>query len=670
MGKTAGRRMFCGPTGAGKTTRLLGIYHELLAGGVSSDNIQVLVLNRRQADWWRDNINAARSGALQVGTYFSFVRRELRRFWHVAEASLQEGIPVLEPVFLTMETAQYLMELCIDEMRQQGRFADESFRSQPARMALQLTETMQIAAISCLNAQDIAERLKKAWGREQQPPVIYDDVRDTIELYRRRCLTNRMLDYALSLEMYNQVLLHNAAYRQWLHRKIRYLLVDDTEEILPAAFECIMTLLPELESAAFAYCTDGGHSVFFGAHPELARKKLMPLCTVEQLGASFTSSEDCGAWGAALAAKVKEANTIQFPRNIVVGHVAEDLRGAMIEQVCENLLRQLDSGVPPGDIAVVAPFVDKVLEHQITSKLALRGYAAIHVSGSRRLIELPFARALVTLLLVIHPQWQQPPTAVDIAQAFAVLLDLDPVRSSLLAEYAVEKAWTALDNENLQARIGYAAAQDYALLCERLAHLRGENSIGAIVQKVFTQLLYPLKPSADNLRGCRMLAEAAQHFEIFARAAGLVEKAGWHFVQMVQRGTIAADRLDVPADLPAVILTSAYALLMDKGVSFAYQYWLDISRDAWYRSDAKELTNPHVLSLRWQEGQVWTDLLNEQLRREKTARIVQALARRCRNGIIAAESACDSYGSEREGELAALIAELAAGRKKENMLND
>lgn len=665
MGNAANPIMFCGPMGSGKTSRLLDNYHKLLNEGVSSDNIQVLVLNRRQAAWWRDHVHTARSGSLQINTYFSFVQRQLRRFWHVAEAALQEGRPVLEPVFLTMETPQYLMELCIEEMRRRGRFTDETFRSHPVRMALQLTETMQIAAISRLDARDIAERLKKAWGEGTKPPVVYDDVRETIELYRRRCLTNRMLDYALSLELYNTVLLNNKEYQQWLRREIRHLLVDDTEEILPAAFECIMTLLPHVETASFTYCTDGGHSVFFGAHPELARERLMPLCMVEQLGGSYTSSVACGQWGATLALKVKGDEVPELPQNAVIEHVAEDLRGVMIEQVGEHILHLLAKGVPPEDIAVVAPFVDKVLEHQLTYKLGLHGYAVAHVSGGRRLIELPFARVLLTLLQLLHPQWQQNPTVTDIAQALAVLLDLDPIRAMILAEHVADKGWVGPEDTAIQARIGYAAAQGYGFLCGQLAGLQGgAASISEIVQKIFTHLLYPLGPSPENLQGCRMLAEAAREFEIFAQAAKLEEKTGWHFMQMVQRGTIAADRLyALRPDRPAVVLTTAYALLMNKGAAFAYQCWLDISRDAWYRSDAKELTNPHVLSLRWQEGQVWTDYLNERLRREKTARTVQGLARRCRCGFLVAESACDSYGSEREGELAALIADLKDVRR-------
>lgn len=667
MINTARRVMFCGPTGSGKTARMLDTYHTLLGEGIPSDFIQVLVLNRRQAAWFKDQVKMNRSGALQVNTYFSFIQRELRRFWHVAEAGLDEGQPVLEPVFLTMETAQYLMELCIGEMRSQGRFSAENFRSQPARMALQLTETMQIAAVSCLDAREIAERLQKAWEGKGEAPAVYDDVRATLELYRRRCFAGRMLDYALSLELYNGVLLKNEDYQQWLQHKIRHLLVDDTEEILPAAFKFIMKVLPHVESATFAYCTDGGHSVFFGAHPELVTKELMPRCTVEKLTPSYTSSPDCGAWGASLAARVKGHRAPMVPRRVVMHHVVEDLRGTMIERVGDHLLQLLAKGVAPNEIAVVAPFVDKVLEHQLSSLLGLHGYAIAHVSGSKRLLDLPFAGTLLTLLQLTHPQWRLYPTTGDIAQALNVLLDLDPVRSMLLAAYAQGEDWRALTDTNVCARIGYAAVQGYDFLRRHLAALREPASLAEIVQKIFTELLYPLNPSPSNLQGCRYLTEAARHFQVFSAAAALGEDSGWHFMQMIQRGTIAADRLAAPAlEGGAVVLTTAYSLLMDKGNTFAYQYWLDISRDAWYRSDAKELTNPHVLSLRWQEGQVWTNFLNEELRREKAARTVLGLAHRCRTAIIAAESACDSYGSEREGELAALIAEMSGQRGKQD----
>ncbi|HBS60813.1 MAG TPA: hypothetical protein DEA44_16310 [Firmicutes bacterium] len=368
-----------------------------------------------------------------------------------------------------------------------------------------------------------------------------------------------------------------------------------------------------------------------------------------------------------MAARAKGHRAPMVPRRVVMHHVVEDLRGTMIERVGDHLLQLLAKGVAPNEIAVVAPFVDKVLEHQLSSLLGLHGYAIAHVSGSKRLLDLPFAGTLLTLLQLTHPQWRLYPTTGDIAQALNVLLDLDPVRSMLLAAYAQGEDWRALTDANVCARIGYAAVQGYDFLRRHLAALREPASLAEIVQKIFTELLYPLNPSPSNLQGCRYLTEAARHFQVFSAAAALGEDSGWHFMQMIQRGTIAADRLAAPAlEGGAVVLTTAYSLLMDKGNTFAYQYWLDISRDAWYRSDAKELTNPHVLSLRWQEGQVWTNFLNEELRREKAARTVLGLSHRCRTAIIAAESACDSYGSEREGELAALIAEMSGQRGKQD----
>jgi len=659
MTVTANRIMFAGPTGCGKTTRLLAVYKELISGGVPSDTIQVFVLNREAADYWKQNVQIAASGFLRIDTYFSFVRRELQHFWHVVEKDLTEGEPTLEPVFLTMETAQYMMELCIGEMRREGRFLDERFRSQPSRMALQLAETMQIAAISRLDAGEIAQRLAGAWGKAGSPVTIYEDVRQTIELYRRRCLSARMLDYALSLELYNTLLLSEPAYQQRLRQTVQHLLVDDTEEILPAAMECIMQLMPAVKTAHFGYCTDGGHSIFFGAHPELARESLIPLCKYVELGVSRTSTLACSCFGDALAAKILNEEPLNAPGGVVLQHIVEDLRGQMVRSTGESLLDLLERGVEPGDIAIVAPFIDKALEHTLSTMLSGKGYSIRNKTRSQRLIDLPFARALVTLLITMHPEWQIPNSAVDMAQLLALLLELDPIRSMILAEHVLEKGWVELDQVSVHSRVGYAASGQYNFVCRRLADLVKDVPIAELIQQVFGRLLYPLQPAIEEVEGCRHLAQSAQHFQQFALAFLPLPKIGWHFIQMIQKGTIAAKgRRHAEPKPRAVNLTTAYALLMDKGTSYRYQFWLDLSRDAWFRSDAKELTNPHVLSLRWREGEVWTDAINERLRREKTARTVKAMARRCRSGMIVAESACDSYGSEREGELAAHLSDL------------
>jgi hypothetical protein len=667
MGNRDNCVMFTGPTGSGKTTRLVQTYKDLLESGIQSDIIQVFVLNQRQVKHWKDHLTLTRSGFLHIDTYFSFVRRELSRFWHTIETHLTEGTPVLEPVFLSMETAQYMMELCIEEMRAQGRFQDERFRSQPARMALQLTETLQMAAISRLDTRDIAERLKEAWEGEGTPLTLYEDVQATLDLYKRRCLASRLLDYALSLELYNTVLLTNPAYRRILQESVRHVLVDDTEEILPASLECILTLIPQVKTAHFAFCTDGGHSIFFGAHPELAQEKLAPLCTTVRLEESYTSALSVGSWGDALAGKVTGDDVQALLGGVVVEHIVEDLRGQMMRKVGESLLTRIRAGVRPNDIVVVVPFVDQVLEFTLAQTLRKEGYTVENLTQSRRLIDIPFSRALVTLTAMLHPHWNLSVSVGDVAQLLALLLELDPIRSMILAEHVIAKGWIDAHGIDLRSRIGYAAATRYESLCWRIQSLPTDMPIGDFIQQIFSRLLYPLHPTEADIAGCRHLLVSARHFYEFSKAVFPPEETGRHFMQMIQKGTVASDSLAEGKLNPrAVHLTTVYALLMQKGNAYPYQYWLDVSRDAWYRSDAKELTNPHVLSKRWQEGQIWTDHLNDQLRRQKTARIVRGLARRCRSGIVVGESVCDSYGSEREGELATHIVDLIG--VKENVL--
>jgi hypothetical protein len=316
---------------------------------------------------------------------------------------------------------------------------------------------------------------------------------------------------------------------------------------------------------------------------------------------------------------------------------------------------------------VVAPFVDQVLEFTLAQTLRKEGYSVENLTQSRRLIDIPFSRALVTLIVMQHPHWNLSVSVSDVAQLLALLLELDPIRSMILAEHVMTKGWIDVDSMDLRSRIGYAAAMRYKTVCRHIQSLRTDIPIGDFIQQIFSRLLYPLHPTEADIAGCRHLLTSARHFYEFSKAIFSPAETGRHFVQMIQKGTVASDSLAEGKINPlAVHLTTAYALLMQKGNAYQYQYWLDVSRDAWYRSDAKELTNPHVLSKRWQIGQIWTDNLNNQLRREKTARIVRALSRRCRFGVVIAESVCDSYGSEREGELAAHIVDLIA--VKENVL--
>ena len=142
-----------------------------------------------------------------------------------------------------------------------------------------------------------------------------------------------------------------------------------------------------------------------------------------------------------------------------------------------------DEGVPPSEIAVLAPFLSGALRFSLTQKLAARGVAVRSHRPSRALREEPATACLLTLATLCHPEWGICPPRAEVAHALMLAIrDMDLVRAHLLAEVAYRPVdgrptLTTFDEFDLDAqeRITFLLGSRYDGL--RLMAERGKLSV-------------------------------------------------------------------------------------------------------------------------------------------------------------------------------------------------
>ena len=127
---------------------------------------------------------------------------------------------------------------------------------------------------------------------------------------------------------------------------------------------------------------------------------------------------------------------------------------------------------------------------------------------------------------------------------------------------------------------------------------------------------------------------------------------GLEYVKMVDRGLIANFYLrDWLADSEGgVLIAPAYTFLLSNH-AVDYQFWLNIGSDGWSRRLYQPLTHPHVLSLQWPAGAVWTDEDEQELDRRTLRSLLLALTRRCRRAVYLGYSELSESGYEGRGLL-------------------
>lgn len=647
-----------GPTGSGKTTALLRRYYELLQTGARTDQILVLVAGAAAAATWRRQLKLEAAGPLEIHGYFGFIQRELTLFWAEVQAAAPDLQAWVRPQFLNVEVAHHLMRARVD-----GAAADfTALKASLQRLAIQIVSNLStVAAAACLTPAEATERLSAAHGRGRHA-ALYATVRGLLEAYRADCRRAGLLDYALAIDLYQRALLPLPAYQAHLRGRYRHLLVDDLDETAPAEQDFIAAVAAAMDSVTLAFGPDGGHSAFMGARPDLALARFGRAGRRLELTGSHTCSATAFRLGDDLAAAIREQAVSGRYGDIVEEWIRCELRGEMLEQAVAQAEALCARGVPPGEVAIIAPHVDAALAAVAGRRLAARGIAVHNLSLSRRLLDEPLARAIVTLAALVHPQWHIPLHAGAVAASLAVLLRLDAVRCALLGEaVAAVGELPDLDAAGLRRRVGFERSEAYEFLRRWVAEARQrEWATDAFAQAVIAEVLLPLlgELKTAEVYACQQLLLSAHRFRLAMERFG--EGAyGSHYVKMLTEGTVAAEPLQaygVPEG--HLLLTTPFAYLNARCTS-AYQIWLDISGSGWYPSDVKELANPHVLAPGWPVGETWNDSRNRLTRQANAARTARALVRRCRGRLILAEADMGAWGEEQQaGGLATAFGDL------------
>lgn len=659
------RTMIVGATGSGKTEALKRRYYEWVKGGIRTDQVLVLTAGAAHTSRWRKGIDLPAHGPIEAHSFFGFIQRELNLFWAPVQAAVPQLRRWVRPEFLNVEIAHHLMRGLVEPLE---LLFSAVVKASPQRIAIQIASNLStVGSASGLSPEEMTRRLAAADRGEKGP--VYDSVHQLIEIYRERCLEAGILDYGLALHLFTGVLLQHGPYLDHLRGRYRCLLVDDLDESVPAEQDFLAALAGQIEKAVYAFNPDGGHTVFMGADPVNAYTRFKTGVTVVELPGSHTCTPELFTFGSALAQRIMGQPPERRFTDVVEEWIATDLRGDLVEAVVAKVIALVKRGVPPGQIAVISPHLDKALEVIARRTFADRPQPIPmqSLSFSRRLVDEPYARATITLAGLVHPQWKIPrDSAGFITNAMQLLLRLDPIRASVLGD-AIWRAGGVLpdlDELSLRRRIGFERAEAYEYLRSWIEEARQrEWQTDAFAQAVIVEVMAPLigDLTIEQIHACQQLLVTAARFRKAMERFG--EGAyGREYVKMLTEGTVAAEGLEAydPAR-DAVTLATPFGYLSSRLTS-QVQIWVDLSGNGWYPNDVKELANPHVLSRHWEEGGRWTDSRSSRMRQANAARTARALVRRCTGRLILAECSLTPWGQEQEGGLAEAFADLVVER--------
>lgn len=675
-------RFIEGPAGTGKTTYALTCIRELLDSGVSGDQILVLLPHRALGWPYYRAFSAVEwpaGAAIDIVTLGGLARRSLEVFWPLVWQSAGFADPTLEPLFLTIETAQYFMARLVLEAQKSGIF--DSISVSAFDIMRQTLDNLSKAAMNQLPLAAVADRLIAAWGdRHSSRPPVYRACLEIAQRFRELCLRYSLLDFSLQIEVFMHHLLREPLFEQYIRSRYRHLIADNLEENFPLVDDFIRWLLPGLDSALFLYDHDGGFRLFLGADPAGMYRLSEAAGEREQWKEPVAGSSATVTFADSLSAALS-GDPIPTPvysdpdeRPLVI-HSARFFP-QMIDWVVDEVTALVQQGVPPREIVIVAPYMSDALRFSLATRLEERQIPVVSHRPSRALREEPAARVMFTLTALAHPHWEILPAVQDVADTLhRAIVGLDPIRAWLLARIVYRPGRAELGSfgdiqPSVQQRISYLAGERYEHLRAWLNAYR-QSDLGQIppdhfFSRLFGELLsqpeYGFHADAEAGRVVAELVESARRFRQTLYPEGIEE--GWdavsrEYFELVRQGLLGALYVTSWQDeqRDAVFLAPAYTFLV-RNRWVDYQFWLDVGSTSWWERLEQPLTHPYVLSRNYPPDQVWTDSMEIMARDDALRRLVVGLARRCRRRIYAAIAELSEQGYEQRGPLLRVLQQL------------
>jgi hypothetical protein len=660
-----------GPPGSGLTEACISHYCTLLNKGVlSGERILFLVRNQRQVRQVLQRLHQMEPtlvGSLHVKTFLGFVRQTLSEYWGEVCQPREDSFKTLslscfEPRLLTKDLTQHLLaKTCALCPRHTEIFASSGLRA--FQIWDQISSIAYISGSAGISVKEVGERLHRAWPNPKDTDRCqqFEALSCCLGRLRQEVIALGAFDFGSLIQLFQERILPLPDFWvSWDH-----LLVDQAEDSCAVALEFYQKALTYGKSLFLTYTVGGG--VSFTGVPNLIfsfisenhlswtyphqlahlHSSLIPF------GLNIVQTLDPDLPGRSVLPSYLSAErspTDNLPIKALRGETPLEAIDQMVTQI-QELLHQ---GVDPSHIAIIAPYLDSglvlTLEQQLGQMVwAMRPFPA--------LIQYPLIRALLTLLELAHPHWNQFPSLTEFQVFLALVLGLDPIRAELLAIDTLDPVHRTLRSSlavRAPERVGFAALKTYQMLLDWLGVYQQGSPLPLdhclrqfFIDKLSLQIT---TPHAQGL--VRSLIETATRFQ-----EAFPHLDPREFLVMIRSGQTASQSWQDP-EYEHYLLLATPGDYIHLGCHADYHFWFDITRQEWTRSAWYPLYNSEVLTPEW-DHTPFGELQDYEYRRRTLAKILLNLSCRIRKGLWLVSSTVTFWGEENTGNLDQTLQEIA-----------
>ncbi len=596
-----------------RTKVLVEKYTELISAGVKPSEILVLVQNstlkKQFVDKILENIKIDAIEKLNVHSFFSIVYNTLIENWCFIENAIPSDKHFILPNLVGLEVSQFLLKDILKHVEVKGYNSKKS-------LLHQIFRRYSLIVQNHLSNEQIQERSK----------ILKESFAEDAELIIKKLLSStlksRSLDYLRQTLIFNHVYKHTDYFKN-----IKYLLVDDADEMTPVCFDFISYLKPQLKDWIICFDSLGSSRCGYLSADTSIECKLIHLFNED-----VQTDKNIFSQGEIIFSNILE-NKHERLENFTLTSLSK--RAEILDFAIEKIQNLFKKNVSARDITIITPLQDDMLRFTLEENLK-HSCNLMFLSGSEKLIDNPLVKASLGILKLM--------LGIEISE-----MDLRVILSDYLG---IPLKYCCPIFEGYKKTGGFPHIslefynEKYQKFLEVFEEVKEKNI--KLSTKVF-DLFYRLVDFADEakINKFNFFIKQLRDFESVLGAKTVIERAD-EIITQIENSIIAENPSTTLEIGENDLVIATPQKIIDNKISSKYQFWLDVSHSDWVKTDTGPLYNAWVFQADWTKDEytVEDDIF---LARQKTARILRKLLLLAEKHIWACSSLFDPSGVENLG---------------------
>ena len=609
--------LISGDLSTNKTDLLIDAYVKLLNSGINSSEILVLVQNSNLKQNFinktLEKLEIRNTEKLQVHSFFSLVYNTVNDNWAFLENINPYENPKILPNLAGLEVSQFILKDILKNIKFKGYNSKKS-------LLHQIFRRYSLIVQNNLTDEEIE------WRSRVLGESFADDAKITLKKLLSKTLALRDFDYL------RQGLVFNYIYKNCDYFKnIKYLILDDGDEITPICFDFISYITPQLKDIFVAFDEKGASRAGYLSADKTAVWKFEDL--FKQKVQKLESKNKLCTDAEKIYTNITENQTTTldyFSLN------SPSKRASMVDEAIKQISLLFAKNVHPSEISIITPVIDDMLKFSLKENLHCN---LVFLSGSEKLIQNRFVKSVLTILKL---NCNMKLNEFDLRVVLSEFLGI-PIKycKDILEKFEAtgelfEYEFTFKDY-----------TEKYKNFLTILNNLKENHAkLSEKVCDIFNELAQIYYVNPTELNKFNFFVKQLQDFEnVFGDE---FEQRQEEIITQIENSIIAENPYSTLEISPNDLIISTPQKIIDNQIQTKYQLWLDISSDEWVKSDTGPLYNAWVFQRGWAKDEYTIDD-NIELSKEKTARILRKLTLCASEHIYTFSSLFDGNGIENFG---------------------